>query len=121
MSAGSALGPLPFGFVHDLSGSYFVAWVASGAVTAVNAVFCWHFMAPPVKTQPEVRSTAANSPSCFVLRDSPTIPHVEVILNTASLLTRCGGCAQGIYSPDREKRTASEQKGLLSGGDDDES
>ena len=51
---------------------------------------------------------------CFARQPNPS-------LMLRSLLTRCGGCAQGIYSPDREKRTASEQKGLLSGDDDDES
>jgi sugar phosphate permease len=50
---GSALGPLPFGLAHDLTGSYFYAWVASGMVTFVNSIFCWKYMKRPVKQQPD--------------------------------------------------------------------
>lgn len=71
---GSALGPLPFGLVHDLTGSYFWAWVASGAVTFINSIFCWKFMKRPVKPEPV-----------------------------------------GIYSPEKELQTTTEErKGLLS-------
>ena len=53
---GSALGPLPFGLAHDLTGSYYYAWLASGAVTFVNAVFCWKYMKRPVKPKPAAGS-----------------------------------------------------------------
>lgn len=53
---GSALGPLPFGLAHDLSGSYFYAWVASGAVTFLNSVLCWNYMKRPVKPKPATGS-----------------------------------------------------------------
>ena len=53
---GSALGPLPFGLAHDLTGSYFYAWVASGAVTFVNSIFCWKYMKRPVKPKPPAGS-----------------------------------------------------------------
>eukprot|EP01052_Picozoa_sp_SAG31_P026194 SAG31_NODE_2356_length_5874_cov_17.280000_6_plen_180_part_00 len=46
---GSAMGPFPFGLTHDLSGSYFWAWIISGAATFANMFFCWRYMVPPVK------------------------------------------------------------------------
>lgn len=49
---GSALGPMPFGVTHDLTGSYFWAWIISGAVTFLNSIFCWKYMKRPVRAKP---------------------------------------------------------------------
>ena len=46
---GSALGPFPFGLVHDITGHYFWAFVVSGFVTFLNAFVSWRYMIPPVK------------------------------------------------------------------------
>jgi hypothetical protein len=47
---------MPFGVVHDLTGSYFWAWIVSGVVTFINSVFCWKYMQRPVRPQPAAGS-----------------------------------------------------------------
>eukprot|EP01050_Picozoa_sp_SAG11_P023044 SAG11_NODE_4518_length_1866_cov_2.148274_3_plen_126_part_00 len=46
---GSALGPFPFGLVHDLTGRYFWAWIMSGVASLINVGFCWRYMKHPIK------------------------------------------------------------------------
>jgi hypothetical protein len=69
---GSALGPFPFGLVHDLYGSYFYAWFVSGAATFLNAAFCWRLMIPPkrkVSPGQEMGTTSAEKAGLLATND----------------------------------------------------